>query len=45
MPVLTDKGEERERKQRQKVEQRIRKESCSTETNEVKSQSKFQMLR
>lgn len=41
---VIDKGEEKKRKQRQKAEQRIRKES-GTETNEIKSQGKFQALR
>lgn len=36
-----DKGEEKERKETQKAEQRIEKETCSTENDEVKSQSKF----
>lgn len=38
-----DKGEEKERKETQKAEQRIKKESCSTENDKVKSLSKFQI--
>lgn len=38
-----DKGEEKERKEIQKAEQMIKKKSCSTENDEVKSQSKFQI--
>lgn len=34
----------RERKETQKAEQRIEKETCSTENDEVKSQSKFQII-
>lgn len=39
-----DKGEEKEKKEAQKAEQRIKKESCSTENDEAESQSEFQVI-
>ncbi|KAF4789437.1 hypothetical protein TURU_151443 [Turdus rufiventris] len=39
-----DKGQEKEKEETQKAEQRIKKESCSTENDEAESQSEFQVI-